>query len=185
MPTNSFLPFPTLTTERLVLRRLSIEDENEIYKLRSDPRGNKYIDRKPCETIEDARMFIENVDQNINENRLIYWAITMADSARLVGTIGLFHFSDEKNNCELGYELLSDFQRQGIMSEAVLRVIEYGVRTIGLEEIEAFTHKDNRNSIKLLEKCGFGKSDEPDFSNPDYLIYKLELQILNHSSLNE
>ncbi|MBI2968325.1 MAG: GNAT family N-acetyltransferase [Bacteroidetes bacterium] len=166
-----FTPFPTLTTERLILRQLSIDDDKEIFALRSDNKVNKYLDRQPSETIEDARRFINKVSQSIKKSDLIYWAITMADKNNLLGTICLFDFSDEKNKCEIGYELLPDFQGQGIMKEATSKIIEFGIRTVGLEEIEAFTHKDNQNSTKLLEKFGFKKSTEPDKTNPDYFIF--------------
>ena len=54
MKSISFNPFPVLKTERLTLRQLSIDDDKEIFLLRSDMEANKYIDRDPCGTIEEA-----------------------------------------------------------------------------------------------------------------------------------
>ena len=70
-------PFPILTTEDLVLRQLQITDEEEIFTLRSDSGINKYLDRRLSNTIADARDFIENVNENINKNLSLYWAITL------------------------------------------------------------------------------------------------------------
>jgi hypothetical protein len=63
---NSTL-FPILTTERLTLRQLSIDDQQDILALRSDPVINKYLDRQPAKTTEDAVNFINKVSENIEK----------------------------------------------------------------------------------------------------------------------
>src|SRR4051812_34725848 len=118
MTNESFTPFPILQTERLTLRQLSIDDQQEIFMLRSDKEVNKYLDRQVSKTIEDAIKFIDRINNNIKINNSIYWVITLAKTKTFVGTICLFDFSTEKSSCEIGYELLAQFQGQGIMKEA-------------------------------------------------------------------
>ena len=173
MLNRTFTPFPILTTERLTLRQLVINDEQEIFTLRSDSEINKYLDRQKANTIDDARNFINKVNDNINKNDSLYWAITLSEKNILVGTICLFCFSDEDDKCEIGYELLTTFQGQGIMQEAVDKVIDYAFNAIGVQKIEAFFHRDNQGSIKLLEKFSFRDSNEPDKTNPDLICYHL------------
>jgi len=43
MLNRTFTPFPILRTERLTLRQLEINDEQEIFTLRSDSEINKYL----------------------------------------------------------------------------------------------------------------------------------------------
>src|SRR2546423_8450895 len=173
MLNRSFAPFPILATERLTLRQLVISDEQEIFTLRSDGEINKYLDREVSNTIEDARNFINKVNENINKNDSIYWAITLGDKNILVGTICLFGFSDENSKCEIGYELLTNFQGQGIMKEAAEKVIDYAFNTIKVQKIEAFLHRDNQRSIKLLDTFSFKNSNEPDKTNPELICYHL------------
>src|SRR5689334_18436681 len=97
MLTLRFTPFPVLKTERLILRQLSIRDENEIFALRSDKQVNKYIDRTPSRTMEDARKFIDKIGEVVRQNEGIYWAITFHQKDKLVGTICLFNFSNVKD----------------------------------------------------------------------------------------
>lgn len=179
MLNRSFTPFPILITERLTLRQLIISDEQEIFTLRSDSEINKYLDRQVSNTIEDARSFINKVNENINKNDSLYWAITLGDKNILVGTICLFGFSDENGKCEIGYELLTNFQGQGIMKEAAEKVIDYAFNTIKVQKIEAFLHRDNQRSIKLLDKFSFRKSNEPDKTNPELICYHLTNSIDN------
>jgi [ribosomal protein S5]-alanine N-acetyltransferase len=173
MLNRSFAPFPVLTSERLTLRQLAISDEQEIFTLRSDREINKYLDRQASNTIDDARNFINKVNENIVENNALYWAITLSNRNILVGTICLFSFSDENGKCEIGYELLSNFQGRGIMKEAAERVIDYAFNTIKVQKIEAFLHRDNQRSINLLEQFLFRNSIESDKTNPELICYHL------------
>ncbi len=100
MLSRSFSPFPVLITERLTLRQLHINDEQEIFTLRSDPEINKYLGRQLSNTIDDARKFINNINENINQNESLYWAITLSHQNILVRTICLFAFSNKNDNCK-------------------------------------------------------------------------------------
>lgn len=162
-----------MTTERLTLRQLLINDEEEIFTLRSDSEINKYLDRQLSNTIEDARNFINKVNENVNKNVSIYWAITLSDRNIFVGTICLYSFLDENDNCEIGYELLTNFQGQGIMNEAVEKVIDYAFNIIKVQKIEAFFHRNNQRSIKLLEKLFFRNSNKFDETMPELVCYHL------------
>jgi ribosomal-protein-alanine N-acetyltransferase len=179
MLNRTFTPLPILTTERLTLRQLEINDEREIFTLRSDSEINKYLGRQIANTIDDARNFINKVNENINKNDALYWAITFSDKNILAGTICLFSFSDDNDKCEIGYELLTNFQGQGIMKEAAEKVIDYAFNTIKVQKIEAFFHRDNQSSIKLLEKLSFRNSNEPDKTNPELICFDLTNPISN------
>ena len=151
----NFSPFPILQTERLILRRLSLDDAEEIFFLRSDETVNKYIDRPRATSIEDAYNFINKTNHSIENNELIDWAIAFKNNSRLIGSICLWNIFKEENKAEVGYELLPDFQGKGIAQEAMFTVLDYGFNIMLLNKIEAYTHKENSSSIKLLEKFGF------------------------------
>ena len=165
--------FPTLTTQRLTLRQLLESDVQEIFMLRSDTITNKYLDRQPSKTLGDALNFIRKINENFKNSELPYWAITQKKNEKLIGTICLFDFSEELKKCEIGYELLIDYQGQGIMNEAIKKIIEYSVQTLGLKTIDACTHKDNQGSIKLLQKSNFKKTEIVDETNPNLIVFRL------------
>ena len=170
MAERNFNPFPVLKTERLTLRQLVSSDANEIFALRSNDNVNKYLDRKPAKSIDDAKTFIETINKNIQRNDSIYWAITLTGTNKLIGTICLFDLSDDNLKAEIGYELLPDFQGKGIMQEAISKVIDFGIRYIGLNSIEAYTHSENQNSTRLLEKFNFKKNG---VSEGNFMMFKL------------
>lgn len=173
MITRNLTTFPILTTKRLTLRQLTIDDQQNIFDLRSDPEINKYLDRKPSQTIEDAINFINRVNDNIKNYHSFYWVITLTKTNTFVGTICLFDFVIESNSCEIGYELMRNFQGKGIMKEATEKVIDYAFKTLHFKKIVAHTHKDNQYSTKLLTRFNFLESKEAYIENPDINIFTL------------
>ena len=170
MTGRNFTAFPVLKTERLTLRQLVSSDDKEIFALRADDNVNKYLDRKPSKSIDDAKNFIKTINENIQRNDSIYWAITLNGTDKLIGTICLFNFSEDHSKVEIGFELLPDFQGKGIMQEAISKVIDFGFQHVGLNSIEAYTHSENKSSTRLLEKLNFTKEKAAD---ENFTLFKL------------
>lgn len=146
---------PPLTTKRLSLRKLQFIDDKAIFALRNNEQVNTYIQRPLLNSIQDARHFIEAINEGIEHKEWLYWAMILKDTHQLIGTICLWHFSIDQTTAEIGYELHPDFQGKGLMQEALQKVIEYGFTTLHLKTIEAFTQPDNEKSLNLLKKNNF------------------------------
>jgi ribosomal-protein-alanine N-acetyltransferase len=123
--------------------------------LRSDKEINRYLDRPIAKTIDDARQFIDKINESILKNELIYWAITFNNQPNLIGTIRLWNISEDGTKAEIGFELLPEFHGKGIMQEVLPMIIDYGLETMGLNFIDGEVDPKNLRSIKLMEKYGF------------------------------
>ncbi|MEQ8623951.1 MAG: GNAT family N-acetyltransferase [Vicingaceae bacterium] len=168
-----FLSFPELETARLILRKVTFDDAQIILHIRSDLTINQYIKRDTLKNIEDARTFITKVNAGFEAGENIYWAICLKKNLKMIGSICLWHFDAEAKKAELGYDLKADFQRRGIMSEALKCVLKFGYEKLSLIEIEAFTHFDNKSSIMLLKKNKFSLvKGELDPDNSNNVIYR-------------
>ena len=163
-------PFPRLTTNRLVLRQLKEEDGPELFELRADTRVNTYLDRPIPKSIEETLAFIKKVNNGVKKGENIYWVLCTRDSPRLMGAIGLRNFSGDRTIAEIGYELLPRYQQQGFMQEALQRVIDYGFTDLQLQIIQAYTHKDNAASARLLQKNGFLPAIVPESEDDGYTL---------------
>src|SRR5665811_2355555 len=128
-------PFPLLKTEHLILLQLTLEDDNEIFLLRSDESVNKFLDRPIAKTIDDARQFINKINESLRKNELIYWAITFKNHPKLIGTICLWNISEDGTKAEIGFELLPDYQGKGIIQEVLPKVVRYGFENMKLNSI--------------------------------------------------
>jgi len=176
---NNFSPFPHLTTERLLLRKLSLDDAEEIFVLRSDDVVNKYLDRPKTNDIDEAIAFINKVNIGVANDNWLYWVICFKDNPKLIGTICLWNLNEEENKAEVGYELNPEYQGKGIAKEALSCIIKFGFSTMHLDKIEAYTHKENLASTRLLEKFNFTRDPHEeskiDFNveNPNTVVYSL------------
>lgn len=153
----NFNPFPELHTERLLLRKFTLDDQESVFELRSNPEVMKYIPRPTAVTIDDAIQHIETILMTIANNEGINWGIVEKSSRKLVGSIGIFHVNKENHRAEIGYVLNPRWQNKGIMNEALQLALEYGFEKIKLHSIEAIIDPDNIASAKLLEKNKFRK----------------------------
>ena len=151
----NFTPFPTIITERLVLRKLNENDVVPLSILRSNAEVNRYIDRQKQTTTEEAATFINNILKRIDDNQTMYWAITLKQSDVLIGTICLWNIVAAQELAEIGYELHPDFHNKGLMTEAVSAVTEWGGGTIGFKTIVALLDEENVKSVKVLLKNNF------------------------------
>ncbi len=157
MLTPNFTPFPVITTNRLVLRRMTRDDVNELFLLRSNKRVNHYLVRAPYQSVEDANAFITKTDTAIPNNEFIIWGITLKDENKVLGTICIWNLKREHDRAEVGYELYPDYWRKGIMQEALTAIIDFGFSTMKLHSIEAIIDPFNEGTYKLLEKNKFMK----------------------------
>jgi len=159
----NFNPFPTLETDRLILRRLVKADAPNLFRLRNDNNVMQYIDRPRQKEIEETELFIENIDGLIDQNSDINWAIALKDNLNeMIGTIGYYRNQMANYRGEVGYMLDSTFWRKGVMHEALQRVVKYGFeysegKGIGFHSIEACIHPENDASRLLLLKNNFVK----------------------------
>lgn len=151
----NFKPFPELTTNRLLLRRISADDADEFFKLRSNKKIMQFIDRPLAETKQDALKLIEIITNGVLNNEAITWAISLKYDSALIGTIGFWRILKEHYRAEIGYLLAEAFQGKGIMQEAINAALSYGFKTMQLHSVEANVNPSNAASIKLLEKNGF------------------------------
>ena len=170
----NFNPFPELKTNRLLLRKLNISDSYEILLLHSDETVNKYLERIKQSNTTDAEIFIAKINNGIRLNKWIYWAISPIEKQNLIGTICLWNFSSTKDVAEIGYELIPKYFGNGFMEEALKSVIDYGFNHLKLTRIEAFTHKQNSASMRLLLKNNFHLDKQRlDSNNRNHIIFLL------------
>lgn len=156
MLSPNFFPFPELTTERLLLREMTLSDSPAVQRLRSNKDVMKYINRPLTLTVEDAQKWIGVIIDALQKAEGITWCICLKEAPlEHVGNIGLWRIEKENYRAEIGYMLEPRLQGQGIMYEAIQKVVDYGFREMKLHSIEGQIDPGNIASGKLLEKAGF------------------------------
>lgn len=149
--------FPVLTTARLRLRELRMEDAPALFALRTDERVMRHIGRTRPTAVADVEQLITTIATDRAANAGISWAITLTGNDELIGTIGFYRLQLAHHRAEIGYLLHPDQWGQGLMGEALEAVVGAGFERFRFHSIEARTDPDNHASNRLLERHGFAQ----------------------------
>ncbi len=164
-----------LETKRLILRAPNVGDREKIFFMRTDVRLNQYIKRSPPTTLQEVEAFIKDRLKDRKEGNAIYWVIALKDAPeQCIGAISLWQFSEDRKTAEVGYDLLPVYQGKSIMSEALQAVVGFGKQDLALDRIEAYTHKENKSSIRLLQRNQFFLTDQSDSAVTTNRVYAIE-----------
>ncbi len=151
------MDFPMIETDRLTLRLLTLNDSEAVFRHFSDEEVTRFMDIPPCREIHEA---IEIIQFHI-EDTGCRWGIFDKQTGQLAGTCG-YHcwVTGTAAKAEIGFDLSRAYWGQGLMTEALLPVIEFGYGQMGLELIEATVDPGNARSMRLMEVLGFEREAE-------------------------
>lgn len=152
--TDVFRALPTLTTPRLRLRALQYNDAQALYAYASDEAVTRYTLFDTHTTIDDARAFISQVQEDYVNGLSGVWGFELVETGELVGTGGFGNVNEKHRHSEIGYSLARCHWNKGLGTEAVRELIRFGFDELRLLRIEARCHPDNIASIRLLENVG-------------------------------
>lgn len=156
MLSPNFTPFPTIETDRLLLRQMTLADAPALHRLRSSKAVMQYINRPLTQTVEEAEGWVKIIMENVIRNEGITWTIGWKERPEEhVGNIGIWRIDKANHRGEIGYMLDPSLQGKGIMFEAIQPVLGYGFQQLGLHSIEAQIDPRNQASAALLRKAGF------------------------------
>jgi ribosomal-protein-alanine N-acetyltransferase len=157
IPIINFSPFPAMETKRLVLRRVTPNDVDEVFSLRSDPETMRYIPRPLAKTRQDVLEFLQMIDKGVQDNEFIHWAICFKEDPKLIGMICLIQFQRENFRTDVGYILSPKYRQLGIMGEALDAVIDYAFTVLKFHSLGAVIDPRNVASERLLLRKDFVK----------------------------
>ncbi|MGG0738141.1 GNAT family N-acetyltransferase [Niallia taxi] len=147
--------FPVLQTERLLLREIQNEDALDIFEYLSDKDVMKYYGMEPFQSLEEVREEVEWYKSIRMKQTGIRWGITLKENGKVLGSCGFLNWDKRHFRTEIGYELHKNYWGQGLASEALKVVVQYGFEHMGLERIQALIEPPNLSSQSLLKKHGF------------------------------
>jgi ribosomal-protein-alanine N-acetyltransferase len=126
-----------------------------MFTYRSDKELMKYIPHRIANSMGDIHDILGKIDQLIDSNEGINWAITHKDDDKIIGMVGYVHIIKDHHRAEIGYMLHTPYHGTGIMQEALQAAIQFGFSEMHLHSIEAIVNHENVPSKRILERNGF------------------------------
>ena len=146
-----------LQTPRLILRNFKESDLELFVAYRNDPEVARYQGWGIPYPLEKGGQFISMMKEKftLDQGDWIQFAVALKGSDELIGDIGCYVKKDDARQTRIGYTLAARHWRQGYISEALTRLLEYLFEELEMHRIIADCDTQNTASYRTLEKLGF------------------------------
>ena len=145
----------TLETERLILRRFTVEDAQPMFdNWASDPEVTKYLMWPTHQSVDVSKSVLESWVPLYSDEKYYQWAIALKDTGEPIGSIAVVNQNEQAEVAHIGYCIGRKWWHQGIMSEALKAVMEFLFDTVEYNRLESRHDPRNPNSGKVMQKCG-------------------------------
>ena len=143
-------------TPRLILRPWKEEDAEALYKYAKDPAVGPIAGWSPHTSVNDSRQVIRTL--------LTYpeiYAVVLKETGEPVGNVSLMfsntaHTADvAANEAEIGYWIGVPYWGQGLIPEAIRRLLHHCFEDLDLQAVWCGYYDGNTRSKRVQEKCGF------------------------------
>ncbi|MDR0292736.1 MAG: GNAT family N-acetyltransferase [Oscillospiraceae bacterium] len=146
----------TLETERLILRRFTMDDVTDAYNnWLSDPDVAMYMQWDAHTDVNQTQEWVSRYYvENYEKNNFYRWAIALKKDNKVIGSVGFNIEREYDSVADVSYALCKRFWNKGIMSEALIAVVAYAFNEVKINRLEAFHAVANPSSGKVLQKSG-------------------------------
>lgn len=143
----------TIYTERLTLRRFTVEDARQMYdNWASDPRVTRFLTWEPHASPELTAQLLNEWTEAYQSLNNYNWV--MEYEGQCIGNISVVRCSDRSEYAELGYCMGYDYWNKGLMTEAVKAVVAFLFEEVGCHRIVIRHAVKNPASGRVAQKCG-------------------------------
>ena len=142
-----------LETERLTLRPWLPDDWIRFKPIATNPQVIRYVGTGQIPSDRQIQAYIDAARKLHREKGFCLWPLIYRKNQELIGFCG-FDYLRGGDEIEIGYWLAPDYWGKGLATEAAQAVMEYGKNRLGLRQIVAVAHPENKASIRVLEKLG-------------------------------
>lgn len=149
-----FFEMPTLETERLILRKIDVDDASDIFEYAHLNEVSEFLIWYPHKTIQDSIDFINFAGEKFTNNEWMIFGIEMKEEKKLIGTIDIRGWCGVNNCADIGYVISKKYWNKGIITEALRSVIKFSFDELQLNRVEAHCEEENIGSWHVMEKCG-------------------------------
>jgi RimJ/RimL family protein N-acetyltransferase len=149
------LPWEILATERCLLRELTMDDMDDLFRLYEQPGVTDFMEGL-YEREEEERYEQAYIEQMYRYYGYGMWLVIKKDTGEVIGRAGLEHRDYHgETELEMGYLIAPSEQRKGYAAEICRALIAYARDNLDFSRVNCLIHRDNLVSKHLAERLGF------------------------------
>ncbi|NEO29512.1 MAG: GNAT family N-acetyltransferase [Symploca sp. SIO3C6] len=164
---------PDLETARLKLRKFTLDDADDLYRIYDNPEVMKYVGNG-ARTRKETEAGLLSMIQHWQQHDFGMWAVIHQQDHILIGRCGLC-FLDKTTEVELGYLFDKFYWGRGLATEASLAALKYGFEVVKLKRIVAVAKPENLASRRVMEKVGMKYEKDAHYYDSDVVYYSITL----------
>ena len=146
------MPCPDLETRRLLLRKLSLADVDDLFQVFSDVETTVYVPRNKHVDKTETLNHLKNLIKRMDEGKTLVWSVVDKKDKRVIRTVNLYLKQDRA--ASIGAVICRERWGKGIATEALREVISFGFDQMELIRIEGKCESNHVASEKVLKKLG-------------------------------
>jgi ribosomal-protein-alanine N-acetyltransferase len=177
MLNQDYIFFKPIISERIIIRELTTDDIEDYFIFASSEVVHKYLSSEPIKAIEDIEHVIAKAQNQYVRGLIHKLGIIERSTNKLIGFIGLSNYDLTPTTCQIIYGIHEDYWGKGYVSEAVKEFVIY-LQIQGKTLIIAGHVEENKNSGKVLLKCGFIRNPERDH---EMIIHNVPKKIISYA----
>lgn len=144
----------SLETERLVLRRVTLDDAGLMLAIWNDAAFIRHVGDRGIRTTEEAQDALQEGAFKLYEQYGYGpYCMSLKESGALIGICGLFR-RENLDDPDIGFGVLPEYCGRGLAGEAAAAVVAHARDDLGIERLTAIVSPENKASIGLIEKLG-------------------------------
>ncbi len=147
-----------VTTKRLLLRPLGVNDLDAVHEYASDKDNCTYMMFLPNETRDETYSFLKAVEEGWKCNPPKFYEFAIELSGSVIGAISVYPI--DSYTAELGWILNAKYQGNGYATEAGLAVRDLALNSLCYKKLIAHCDARNVASYSLMEKLGMKLEDD-------------------------
>jgi RimJ/RimL family protein N-acetyltransferase len=141
---------PTITTERLILRKFTADDTEALFEILKDEETNTFLPWFPLKNLDETKLFLQQRFLDYYAERTAYrYAVCLKIDNKPIGYVCL----SDNESCDLGYCLKREHWHKGIVTEASSAVVKK-ITLAGYTYITATHDINNPRSGEVMKKLG-------------------------------
>lgn len=171
---------PPLETERLILRKFTFDDIDDMYAIYSDERVNKFLPWFPFASKAETEKYLrENIMPQYENQFSCRYCVELKETGKVIGYVSLGCIDLKNRSGDLGYGLMKEYWNRGIITEASKEILKW-LKDCGFRCITATHDVNNPASGEVMKKlgmkyrCSYDEMWQPKNFKVTFKLYRID-----------
>lgn len=145
---------PVIETERLILRKMRIEDADDMFEYAGKDSFTKHLLWDTHKSVETSKAFIRETISRYGKSTFADFGFEYKENGKFIGSGGFMSVDEANLSAELGYVVSDKYWNRGLATEAAGALLNFAFTVLKLNRVQAMVFEGNDASERVQKKLG-------------------------------